>query len=150
MYDLLLGQIGKKESFAISGTPGIGKSLFFVYVLYRLIKDTATKSLSLKPKRVIYQWTTRVICYDLQRQTVTQVTMDDAEKLVLKDDTFYVIDGRNSEPLLSTCVVMFISSPCSEWYKFFRQTEKGQGMVLSCLDFGRATDLSSALLSEFI
>lgn len=38
--------------FGIFGTPGIGKSLFFVYILYRIcvVKDSTWK-----PKRIVYQ-----------------------------------------------------------------------------------------------
>jgi DNA replication protein DnaC len=54
VFDLLLKNI-KMKSFAISGTPGIGKSLFFVYILYRLMKDFEEKTLSLRPNRIVYQ-----------------------------------------------------------------------------------------------
>ncbi|OAJ37371.1 hypothetical protein BDEG_21402 [Batrachochytrium dendrobatidis JEL423] len=120
VFELLLAQIGdKKESFAISGTPGIGKSLFFVYILYRLIKGSRKKTLSLKPNRIVYQVGSTYECFDLQQQFVARTTRFDAEELVRKQDTFYVIDGRTSEPLVSSCIVLFISSPRSEWYKEF-------------------------------
>jgi hypothetical protein len=54
VFDLLLKNI-KMKSFAISGTPGIGKSIFFVYILYRLMKDFSEKTLSLKPNQIVYQ-----------------------------------------------------------------------------------------------
>jgi len=107
------------KSFAISGTPGIGKSLFFVYILSRLMNDFRTKTLSLKPNRVVYQIGSTFECFDLQQQIVTKTSKFDAESLVREQDTFYVIDGRTSEPLLSSCVVLFILSPRSEWYKEF-------------------------------
>ncbi|EGF84177.1 hypothetical protein BATDEDRAFT_84908 [Batrachochytrium dendrobatidis JAM81] len=120
VFKLLLAQIGdKKKSFAISGTPGIGKSLFFVYILYRLIKGSRKKTLSLKPNRIVYQVGSTYECFDLQQQFVARTTRFDAEELVRKQDTFYVIDGRTSEPLVSSCIVLFISSPRSEWYKEF-------------------------------
>ena len=120
VFDLLLEHINRGlESFAISGTPGIGKSLFFVYILYRLLDDFRTKTLSLKPNRVVYQIASTYECFDLQQQIVTRTTKLDAEGLVREQDTFYVIDGRTSEPLVSSCVVLFISSPRSEWYKEF-------------------------------
>ncbi len=56
VFKLLLDDIDDgKKSFAISGTPGIGKSLFYVYILYRLMGDFRTKTLSWKPYRVVYQ-----------------------------------------------------------------------------------------------
>ena len=118
VFELLLKHI-KMESFAVSGTPGIGKSLFFVYILYRLMKDFEEKTLSLRPNRIVYQVGSTYECFDLQQQIVSSATKVDAEKWVRKQDTFYVIDGRRSEPLLSSCVVLFISSPRSQQYKEF-------------------------------
>jgi hypothetical protein len=120
VFHLLIQRINLNvKSFAISGTPGIGKSLFFVYILYRLMDDFRTKNLSLKPNRIVYQMGSTYECFDLQQQLVTRTTKLDAEGLVREQDTFYVIDGRTSEPLVSSCVVLFISSPRSEWYKAF-------------------------------
>ena len=106
------------ESFAISGTPGIGKSLFFVYILYRLMKDFTTETMSLKPSRILYQMGTTYECFDLQQQLVTRTTKLDAEGLVRQQDTFYVIDGQTT-PMPSSCIVLFISSPRSGQYKEF-------------------------------
>jgi hypothetical protein len=55
----------------------------------------------------------------LQQQIVTGITKLHAMKLVRQKDTFYVIDGQKSVPLDSSCIVLFISSPQSEWYKEF-------------------------------
>jgi hypothetical protein len=120
VFHLLIQHINLNlKSFAISGTPGIGKSLFFVYILHRLMADFRTKTLSLQPNRVVYQMGSTYNCFDLQQKMVTRTTKLDAEGLVREQDTFYVIDGRTSEPLVSSCVVLFISSPRSEWYKEF-------------------------------
>lgn len=120
VFHLLIQHISLNvKSFAISGTPGIGKSLFFVYILYRLMDDFRMKTLSLKPNRVVYQIGSTFECFDLQHQLVIRTTKLDAEGLVREQDTLYIIDGRTSEPLVSSCVVLFISSPCSEWYKEF-------------------------------
>ncbi len=120
VFDLLLEGITRGlESFAISGTPGIGKSLFFVYILHRLMDDFSTKTLSLKPNRVVYQTGSNIECFDLQQQLVTEITKFEAVRLVREQDTLYVIDGRTSEPLNSSCITLFISSPRSESYKAF-------------------------------
>ena len=117
VFELLLKNI-KMKSFAISGTPGIGKSVFFVYILFRLMKDFSEKSLSLKPNRIVYQMTNSYRYYDLQQRTVSLTTKLEAEVLVLKADTFYIIDGR-TVPMPSSCITLFISSPRSEHYKDF-------------------------------
>jgi Crinkler effector protein N-terminal domain len=127
VFHLLIQCINlNKTSFAISGTPGIGKSLFFVYILYRLMDDFKTKTLPLKPNRVVYQVGPTFECFDLQQQVVTRITTYDVEGLVQEEDTFYVIDGQTSVPLISSCVVLFISSPRSEEYKAFVKQKKAK------------------------
>jgi hypothetical protein len=125
VFHLLIQCINlNKTTFAISGTPGIGKLLFFVYILYRLMNDFKMKTLSLKPNRVVYQIGPTFKCFDLQQQVVTRIMSFDAEGLVQEEDTFYVIDGQTSVPLISSCVALFISSPCSEEYKAFVKKAK--------------------------
>ena len=100
------------KSFAISGTPGIGKSLFFVYILYRLIKDFTTKTMSLKPNRIIYQMGSDYKCFDLHQKTVTERSKLEAALVVREQDTLYIIDGQTT-PVSSSCITLFISSPRS-------------------------------------
>ena len=82
------------ESFAISGTPGIGKSLLFVYILHRLMKDFSEKTLSLIPNRIIYQSTTEYTCFNLENQTAVELEHLEAKARVRLQDTLYIIDGQ--------------------------------------------------------
>jgi hypothetical protein len=123
LFDLLLEKItlGKK-SFAISGTPGIGKSLFFVYILHLLMKDYSKKTLSLKPNRIVYQRNTEITCFDLENSTAVALGLLQARPLVFQKDTLYIIDGP-SNPLSSACITLYISSPRSDQYKSFVKQE---------------------------
>jgi len=105
--------------FAISGTPGIGKSLFFIYILHHLMNDFGSKTLPLKPNRIVYHRASDYTCFDLEKQTGVELGRKDAKSLVQQQDTFYIVDGRTSQPHDSSCVVLFISSPCSKFYKDF-------------------------------
>jgi hypothetical protein len=91
-----------------------------------LMDDFKTKTLPLKPNRVVYQVGPTFECFDLQQQVVTRITKYDVEGLVQEEDTFYVIDGQTSVPLISSCVVLFISSPRSEEYKAFVKQKKAK------------------------
>ena len=117
VFKLLLNYI-EMESFAISGTPGIGKSLFFVYILYRLMKDFSIKALSLKPNRIVYHMGSGKTCFNLENQTAVEVEHLEAKKLVRQQDTLYIIDGQTT-PMSSSCITLFISSPRSQQYKEF-------------------------------
>ena len=101
-------------AFAISGTPGIGKSLFFVYLLHRFIVDS---KLSFIPNRILYQQGAKLKCFDLQKKIVTSDF--DEDDYVWKDTTLYVIDGQHSTPIPSSCITLLITSPRSKDYKDF-------------------------------
>jgi len=81
------------KSFAISVTPGIGKSLFFVYILYRLMKDFWEKTLSLRPNRIVYQKASQYTCFKLDDQIAVELEHLEAKILLRKQDTLYIIDG---------------------------------------------------------
>jgi hypothetical protein len=127
VFDLLLEELTKDQmSYAISGSPGVGKSLFFMYILNRLIQDFPSKSLSLKPKRIVYHTATSYYCYDLEKNTVYLLGDIEVKRLVMESitETLYVIDGRDSIPFPAMCIVLFISSPRSKHYKEFVKQKK--------------------------
>ncbi|KAF0727977.1 hypothetical protein Ae201684P_009436 [Aphanomyces euteiches] len=114
------------EVFGISGTPGIGKSLFFVYLLYRLVHGES----SFKPKRIIYQTALDFSIFDLEVCSVCGVERADIRNLVQDPGTLYIIDGKDSVPVPSLCVVLFIASPRSVQYQEFVKQKKAQEWFL--------------------
>ncbi|KAI9326584.1 hypothetical protein BDR26DRAFT_809484, partial [Obelidium mucronatum] len=60
------------------------------------------------------------------RKTVTQATRNEAALLVRNDGTFYILDGRTTEWLSSSCITLFIASPRSELYKDFVKQKKAR------------------------
>ena len=116
VFGLFLHQVESgTESFAISGTPGIGKSLFFVYILFRIIKNQS----GWKPKRIVYHTKGGFECFDLENTIVSDLPIGTSEAAIFvrEKETFYVVDGRYASPLPASCVTMFISSPRSGQYK---------------------------------
>ncbi|KAJ3265193.1 hypothetical protein HDU77_006048 [Chytriomyces hyalinus] len=110
------------KSFAICGTPGIGKSLSFIYILRCLMRNDASRSLN--PTKIVYQTTHIFQCFDLEKQTVSALTSQEAAVLVDNPQTLYIIDGRGSPHIPSTCVTLYIALPCSEEYKEFVKQKK--------------------------
>jgi hypothetical protein len=124
VFSLLMDGIGRgKASFAISGTPGTGKSLFFLYVLYQLVRDRSLKELPLRPRRIVYQAGTEFMNFDLRTMVVTDCAYE-ATMLIQHSRTLYIIDGPNSTPLVQPCVALFISSPRSEDFKEYVKQRK--------------------------
>ncbi|KAI8835195.1 hypothetical protein BJ741DRAFT_608305 [Chytriomyces cf. hyalinus JEL632] len=70
VFDMLVTGIEKGfRFFAITGTPGTGKSFFFTYMLHRLMKHRSGNSSqrrprSFNPTRVVFQNTTDYYCFD--------------------------------------------------------------------------------------
>jgi hypothetical protein len=115
VYDLFLCQAehGKKY-FGISGTPGIGKSLFFIYILHQIMSDSC-RTINV----IVYHFGTQYHVYDLREQVVFQTDILDAGGKIRERNTLYVVDGSDSIYLQSTCLTLFICSPRSKSYKNF-------------------------------
>ncbi|KAJ3228274.1 hypothetical protein HDU81_006251, partial [Chytriomyces hyalinus] len=125
VFDLLMKQIGEgRKTFAITGTPGTGKSLFFVYMLRHLMDQSVdlspSQTLPLNPARIVYHTGNSYRCYDLEKQAVFLLEPIFASLCVLeRRETLYVVDGMTNA-LESSCVTLFIGSPMSDAHWTFR------------------------------
>ncbi|KAI3644083.1 hypothetical protein MP228_010247 [Amoeboaphelidium protococcarum] len=120
VFDLLMENVAVgREHFGISGTPGIGKSQFFLYILYRVMNDSPWK-----PKRIVYQVNQQFFCYDLRKHYVVALEPLQSSMLIHEQDTLYVIDGLYAVPLSSSCVTLFISSPLSDHFREYVMQKK--------------------------
>ncbi|KAI3631272.1 hypothetical protein MIR68_010762 [Amoeboaphelidium protococcarum] len=118
---LLEGIVAGVTWFGISGTPGIGKSLFFIYILFRIMNDDSPW----KPKRIVYQKGDEFECYDLENHDVVGPTDGSViTNLICRSDTLYVADGRDTRPRMSACITLFISSPRSDHFKGFVKQQR--------------------------
>ncbi|KAJ3405850.1 hypothetical protein HDU80_000682 [Chytriomyces hyalinus] len=61
---------------------------------------------------------------DLEKQTVSELTNQEAGVLTDDPQTLYIIDGFKSAARPSTCVTLYIALPCSEEYKEFVKQKK--------------------------
>lgn len=126
VFDILISRLatGRKRT-AISGTPGIGKSHFFMYLLYRFFKEK--KNLLYCPKRIIYHYGGIYHVFELESNIVCEFSNRPA--LFLNDEeTLYILDGQFSGEIVATCSILFIASPGSEGFRHV--TTKGRIEVL--------------------
>ena len=118
VFDLLIEQIlAGRENFAISGTPGIGKSFFFIYILFRFVSVKSTSPW--RPQRILYQLDETFECFDLEKLIVLSIDNREAKMLSRLPGTLYIPDGRKSGDLVLSCYVLFISSPRPDNYNDF-------------------------------
>ncbi|KAJ3249716.1 hypothetical protein HDU77_007528, partial [Chytriomyces hyalinus] len=125
VFDLLVeGVEDGLKFFAITGTPGIGKTPFFIYLLYRLMKSRSVGNLQSSPRllnatRIVFQTSEIYQCFDLVKQDVFHVEDVEAAKLVRESNTLYIITATDIPVIPSSCVTLFIASPVSEEYQQF-------------------------------
>ncbi|KAI8829219.1 hypothetical protein BJ741DRAFT_569414 [Chytriomyces cf. hyalinus JEL632] len=125
VFDLLLdGVKDGRKFFAITGTPGIGKSPFFIYLLYRLMKSRSEGTSQSSPSllnatRIVFQTSEIFECFDLVKQEVYHVEDEEAAKLVRESKTLYIITATEIPAIPSSCVTIFMASPVSEEYQQF-------------------------------
>ncbi|TPX67616.1 hypothetical protein CcCBS67573_g07447 [Chytriomyces confervae] len=125
VFDLLVeGVEGGLKSFAITGTLGIGKSPFFIYLLYRLMKSRSVGTSQSSPRllnatRIVFQTSEIYQCFDLVKQEVFHVEDVEVAKLVRESNTLYIITATDIPVIPSSCVTLFIAAPMSEEYQQF-------------------------------
>ncbi|KAG9416841.1 hypothetical protein AC1031_001233 [Aphanomyces cochlioides] len=134
IYALLMAKIKNGvNAFGISGTPGIGKSLFFIYILYRLVHDQSSQ---VSFKRIIYQTADLVFTmFDLENYSVFEMESFGKQNWLRDPQTFYIIDGGLSAPFLSACIVLFIASPRSKRYRGFVKQRDAQEWYMPVWSF---------------
>jgi hypothetical protein len=93
VYEGMLSKFksNKVKSFAILGKPSEERSLFFMYLLYRLTRDSSHESFTPRPKRILYQRPPeRYVLYDLVRKTYEPGMSSGEADILLRDpETFY-------------------------------------------------------------
>uniref|UniRef100_U9T1W8 Crinkler family protein n=1 Tax=Rhizophagus irregularis (strain DAOM 181602 / DAOM 197198 / MUCL 43194) TaxID=747089 RepID=U9T1W8_RHIID len=118
-YKYLYNKLEKKSAdglkrFLITGTSGIGKSCFLIYVLIQLLCDDVT---------VIFQPLNDKYFYCFKNLTVTRGTYDDFLSLLGSPTTWYLADGAISPKLVQATTVVSLS-PNGIATKDFQEFEK--------------------------
>ncbi|KAI8837772.1 hypothetical protein BJ741DRAFT_707926 [Chytriomyces cf. hyalinus JEL632] len=137
------------ELFAITGTPGTKKSHFFIYILYRLLKHQSrrpsqSRPSPLKSKRVVHQTRSRRYCFDLDNQTVFEVTKWDAKNLVRLSETLYIISGQNTfgySELIVCRQSCYLDLPIADFHDRLRRYGGSAEYIFNCF----RDDLETAL-----
>jgi hypothetical protein len=96
--------------FALSSTPGCGKTAAFNFILKMAASDPL-----LKDKPILYQF--KAFFYHFKSDSVYAIGSKAAQKIARRSETFYIIDGHNADPVQSDCLTLFISSPRSDTFK---------------------------------
>ena len=121
-FNEYLGHYRKDTKVIVSGTPGIGKSAFGLYCIYRALKDDKT---------VVYHSAKEAALYYVYSSTSVTSHKDYPDQLLHNSaQVVYISDAIR--PAIVPCVTILLTSPTKEvWYEF--RKEEG------CLDkkFGK-------------
>jgi len=114
-------------SCVLTGTPGIGKSAFGVYVVCRRLLDGDT---------VYYEWQNNVWCFTPQRgATVTRISRLQTQHEVpkLKKPPWYIVDlgdARGEFPLELNAHSLVVSSPNAQRFRSWKKHMAACTMVM--------------------
>ena len=117
-YDEYIGNYKEKAKIVISGTPGIGKSAFGCYAIYRALKDG---------KIVVFQTAEKPASWLIyEADTVSEVFENKTPgNLLDSTNVLYICDSVR--PWVVECPTLLITSPKkSVWFEFTK--EKGSVM----------------------
>jgi hypothetical protein len=117
-YPLLFQQLCTQRRAVLLGTPGIGKTMFGLYLLWRRLRERGAPS---GRGSVVYQ-SAEGLCAVLHEGTACMYAQGAhaVTELLLRDDTYYVVDGRRPEQAM--CDTLLITSPKrSVWGKWVTQ-----------------------------
>ena len=102
--------IGEKESFIILGNPGIGKSMFLLYMLVKLVAQKET---------VVYDpfWDKKSFLFSAGTMKIGE--LEDFVFELSNASTWYLVDGK--EPAFQEAKTLLVSSPNPKNYKEFHK-----------------------------
>ena len=121
-YDQYIGNYKEKAKIVISGTPGIGKSAFGCYAIYRALKDG--KIVVFQTAKILGSW------FIYEADTVSEVFENKTPGILMKysknaKNVLYICDSVR--PWIVECPTLLITSPKkSVWFEFTK--EKGSVM----------------------
>ena len=99
---------------AITGTPGIGKSVFLFYILWRLANIKSTKTV------ILHRQMNHRRIYVFQNDGCWIVSYDaDIQMLLTDPDTWYLTDALLTPPASVEAVTILVSSPAEKYYSDF-------------------------------
>jgi hypothetical protein len=102
------------SGMAITGTPGIGKSMFLFYILWRLA------NLKITEMAILHRRSDRGSIYVFQNDGCWVTSNLDSLRRFLKDPaTWYLTDALLQSPDESKAVTIVVSSPAEKYYSEF-------------------------------
>lgn len=100
IYSVANNQKGHRLKFSLSGTPGVGKSLFALYLFHRLLQPGIS---------IYYRYEVDKIVLLRKGFAPLQVSSRDLDRA--DRSSWYIIDTRLENPPIAPCTTLWISSP---------------------------------------
>ncbi|EGG21762.1 hypothetical protein DFA_01648 [Cavenderia fasciculata] len=126
LYDIISAFEKPANLYLVKGNPGIGKSMFFYYYLWRKVQNLETC-----PKNIVFDFVHHnaiLFTFKDNLPTVYVGNRDQFANFLLYPDTFYFVDGIT--PLPSKCFVLFASSPDRTIYEKYMKEKFSASVIL--------------------
>jgi hypothetical protein len=119
LFGIIWGKLNPKDPkrlgrIAITGTPGIGKSMLLIYVLWRLAQMEDTKTVILRR----FSDAGRIHVFQNDGCWITR-TLDDVDKFLSESTTWYLADALLDQPGRRNASTVLVSSPSEKYYSEF-------------------------------
>ena len=106
--------INRLARMAITGTPGIGKSMFLFYILWRLANKEDTKTV------ILHRQMNHGNIYGFRNDGCWVVPSSTNIRMLLKDpETWYLTDALLIQPQAVDAVTILVSPPSEKYYSEF-------------------------------
>jgi len=121
LFEILIEQ----RTTLIIGTPGIGKSWFLLYVMWRLQQSPVRPVIVWEPRR------SRGMRYLLKGGCAYRGTTTlDFEEELQSPDTWYLVDGQEPSQMSSPAHIVLASSPRTSTYKEYVKAAQPRKLVM--------------------
>ena len=117
MYDILQDNLGMERKLIVTGTPGIGKSCFGLYWLFRSVQDgkNVIYEYGTREDRRCYLWTSEKLLIKVNRQGPSAFY----RSYLNKADTVQLVDSRGDPFIGDACQTIVFSCPREENFHDF-------------------------------
>jgi len=121
IYTIINNMCTQKSRFLLLGNPGIGKSCFLIYMLYRLLAEKKT---------VVLRRSSELVCYLFTNGQVTSTgNVSDFAAILNNPDVWYLCDTI-PEPGTVAAKTVLTCSPSRQNFKLFEKYQQRQTLYL--------------------
>jgi hypothetical protein len=133
----------------VLGTPGIGKSTFVLYMIFRVLLTDATKSATfiLEGEENLRPWRKKLVYKNGVLVTALEGDGSSFKNEITQPDVFYFLDGISpaKPPVTKRPCTLEVTSPKQDrWHAFSKQSDQHEDIITRCMEGWSLAELRAA------